>query len=101
MQYLIRAFQNMRISMKIVALGLLITAAFVATVFAWVIPNVERALVDKKKDKILFQNANYVFREEYNVSEEAEDFFDQEEDAIRQIAEDFAESLISTIMEGF
>jgi PBP1b-binding outer membrane lipoprotein LpoB len=58
-------------------------------------------LKERQKDKVLFRNDHYVFRDEYEVPEEAQNFFDQELESVQQISEDFAASLISTILEGF
>ncbi|RJP83709.1 MAG: HAMP domain-containing protein [Desulfobacteraceae bacterium] len=45
-------FKNLKISMKIVFLGLFITMLFVATILVWVVPKAADALIDKKKEKI-------------------------------------------------
>jgi outer membrane lipopolysaccharide assembly protein LptE/RlpB len=58
-------------------------------------------LKDNRASKVLFQNENYAFRDDYEVTQDAADFFDQEQESIDQIAKDFARSLVSTILEGF
>jgi outer membrane lipopolysaccharide assembly protein LptE/RlpB len=55
-------------------------------------------LLDKK---ILFQNPSFVFRGQYPIDENEVLFFDRQSQAIDQIAKDFAESVVSAILEGF
>jgi outer membrane lipopolysaccharide assembly protein LptE/RlpB len=57
-------------------------------------------LVDKK-GTVLFENPNYVFREEYQISGQVSSFFDEESPALDRLSRDFARSLVSTILEGF
>ncbi len=56
---------------------------------------------DQTKNKIIFDNQNYVFRDEYEISGDPKTFFSEEGPAVDRIARDFAKSVISTIMEGF
>lgn len=58
------------------------------------------SLVDKK-GTILFENPNYVFREEYQISRELSSFFDEETPAVDRLSRDLARSLVSNILEGF
>jgi methyl-accepting chemotaxis protein len=45
-------FQNLKISIKIILLGLFITMLFVVTILVWVVPKAADALIEKKKEKI-------------------------------------------------
>jgi len=56
---------------------------------------------DQTRNKILFQNPNFVFRGEYEISVDPTSFFNEEGPATDRIARDFAKSVISTILEGF
>jgi hypothetical protein len=56
---------------------------------------------DQTKNRILFQNSNFVFRGEYEISVDPTSFFNEEGPATDRIARDFAKSVISTILEGF
>jgi len=56
---------------------------------------------DQTKNKIIFDNQNYVFRSEYEISGDPKTFFNEEGPATDRIARDFARSVISTILEGF
>ncbi len=58
------------------------------------------SLVDKK-GTVLFENPNYVFREEYQISSQVSSFFEEESPALDRLSRDFARSLVSTILEGF
>ncbi len=57
-------------------------------------------LRDKVKNRIIFANPSFMYIGEYEVSEGA-DFESQETEAIDQIAEKFARSLVMTMLEGF
>jgi Lipopolysaccharide-assembly len=56
---------------------------------------------DQTRNKILFQNNNFVFRGEYEISVDPTSYFNEEGPATERIARDFARSMISTILEGF
>ncbi|MCK6682534.1 MAG: LPS assembly lipoprotein LptE [Thermoanaerobaculia bacterium] len=57
-------------------------------------------LVDKKEDKVLFENPFFLYREPYNVPP-ASNYSDVESSAIDNLARPFARSLVTTILEGF
>ncbi|MCJ7587971.1 MAG: LPS assembly lipoprotein LptE [Candidatus Aminicenantes bacterium] len=57
-------------------------------------------LRDKVKNRIIFANPSFLYIQEYEVSEGA-DFESMETEAIDQIAEKFARSLVMTMLEGF
>lgn len=44
--------RNLGISAKVVAVGLAITGLFVVTTFTWIIPGAERAILERKREKI-------------------------------------------------
>jgi hypothetical protein len=56
---------------------------------------------DQTKNKIIFDNQNYVFRGEYEITGDPTTFFNEEGPATDRLARDFAKSVISTILEGF
>jgi outer membrane lipopolysaccharide assembly protein LptE/RlpB len=56
---------------------------------------------DEVQDKILFQNPGFVFRGQYEIDQSELAFFDRQSQAIDEIARDFAESVVSAILEGF
>ena len=48
-----------------------------------------------------FENQNYTFRQQYQVSREVASFFEEETPALQRMSEDFARTLVSDIMEAF
>ncbi len=57
-------------------------------------------LRDQRTQQILFDQPNFVFRGEYELAEETSSLFNEEDPAVDRIAREFAQSLISTILEG-
>ncbi len=51
--------------------------------------------------KVLYQNANYVFHEQYEVSNDLASFFEEDSPAMERLSRDFARSLVADILEGF
>ena len=51
--------------------------------------------------KVLYQNPQYVFREQYEVSQDLTSFFEEDSPAFRRLSQDFARTLVSNILEGF
>jgi len=58
------------------------------------------SLVDRK-GKVLYENRNYVFRQQYQVSREISSFFEEESPAVERLAQDFARTLVSNILEAY
>lgn len=58
------------------------------------------SLVDRS-GRVLFNNPNYTFREQYQVSANVTSFFSEETPALQRMARDFARTLVSDILEGF
>ncbi len=56
---------------------------------------------DQTRNKIIFDNQNYIFRGEYEISGDPQTFFTEEGPAVERIARDFAKSVLTTILEGF
>jgi hypothetical protein len=56
---------------------------------------------DQTKNKILYDNQNYVFKDQYEISTDPQQFFSEEGPAVDRIARDFAKSVLTTILEGF
>src|SRR5216684_941070 len=55
----------------------------------------------RTEDKVIWKNDQYRFAENYQVNLESTDAFDQETRAIAEIAERFAETLVTNLLEGF
>ncbi len=56
---------------------------------------------DQTRNKIIFDNQNYIFRGEYEISGDPKTFFTEEGPGVDRIARDFARSVLTTILEGF
>jgi outer membrane lipopolysaccharide assembly protein LptE/RlpB len=61
---------------------------------------VKISLVDRH-GKVLYENPAYVFREQYEVSQDLSSFFEEDSPALRRLSQDFARTLVSNILEGF
>ncbi len=57
-------------------------------------------LVDTRENKVLFDNQNLIFRDSFDFSQDPRSFFNEEDPAVERIARAFAESLISSIING-
>lgn len=55
---------------------------------------------DLRDNKILYDNQNLVFRDSFEFSEDPRSFFNKEDPAVERIARAFAESVVSTIVNG-
>jgi outer membrane lipopolysaccharide assembly protein LptE/RlpB len=51
--------------------------------------------------RVLFENPNYTFREQYQVSREITSFFAEETPAVERMSRDFARTLVSDVLEAF
>lgn len=51
--------------------------------------------------RVLYENPNYLFREQYQVSRELSSFFEEEGPAVDRMARDFARTLVSNVLEAY
>ena len=51
--------------------------------------------------KTLWDNPNYAYREQYQVSRDVGSFFDEANPAFLRVAREFAKSLVSNILEAY
>jgi outer membrane lipopolysaccharide assembly protein LptE/RlpB len=65
-----------------------------------VVVNIKIELADKR-GKMLYQNPSYLFREQYQVSSQLTSFFEEDSPAFDRLSRDFAQTLVSNILEGF
>lgn len=65
-----------------------------------VVVSMKVSLVDRD-GKVLYQNPAYLFREQYEVSQDLASFFEEDSPAFRRLSQDFARTLVSNILEGF
>jgi outer membrane lipopolysaccharide assembly protein LptE/RlpB len=52
-------------------------------------------------ERVLWENPSYTFRDNYSLPLGAESYADRENEAIDRVAERFAASLVSSVLEGF
>jgi outer membrane lipopolysaccharide assembly protein LptE/RlpB len=57
--------------------------------------------LQEKSGKTLYQNPSYLFREQYEVSRDPNAFFEEDTPAFQRLSHDFAQTLVSNILEGF
>jgi len=62
--------------------------------------NVSVQLVDRK-GAVLYDNPNYTFREQYQVSREISSFFEEDSAALDRLSRDFARTLVSNVLEAY
>ncbi|HEV7857160.1 MAG TPA: LptE family protein [Pyrinomonadaceae bacterium] len=56
---------------------------------------------DQTQNRVLYDNQNYVFRGEYAFDNDPRSYFNEEDPAVQRMARAFAESLVSTLVNGF
>ena len=60
-----------------------------------------RVVLSDRSGKVLYQNPAYLFREQYELSQDLTSFFEEDSPAFRRLSQDFARTLVSNILEGF
>ena len=55
---------------------------------------------DLKKEKIIYDNQNFIFRDSFEFSSDPRSFFNEEDPAVERMAKAFAESVVSTLTNG-
>ena len=60
-----------------------------------------KVTLSDRSGKVLYQNPAYLFREQYEVSQDLQSFFEEDSPAFRRLSQDFARTLVSNILEGF
>jgi outer membrane lipopolysaccharide assembly protein LptE/RlpB len=60
-----------------------------------------RVTLTDRYGKMLYQNPSYLFREQYEVSQDLASFFEEDSPAFRRLSQDFARTLVSNVLEGF
>ena len=65
-----------------------------------VVISMDVSLLDKQGG-VLYRNPSYLFREQYEVSRDPNSFFEEDTPAFQRLSRDFAQTLVSNILEGF
>jgi outer membrane lipopolysaccharide assembly protein LptE/RlpB len=60
-----------------------------------------KVAVSDRRGKVIYQNPSYVFREQYEVSQDLASFFEEDSPALRRLSQDFARTLVSNILEDY
>lgn len=55
---------------------------------------------DLTENKVLYDNQNFIFRDSYEFADDPRSFFNEEDPAVERMARNFAESVVSTIVNG-
>jgi hypothetical protein len=58
-------------------------------------------LVDLHSHKTVFSNSNYIFREEYQLSQPTPSTFPENQPALDRLSRDMARTLVTDILENF
>ena len=56
---------------------------------------------DLVEDRVIWASNSFQFRDDYEIGEDPEEFFDQEGLTLQRLGEEFAKSLVSSILEAF
>ena len=57
--------------------------------------------LDLVQNDVIWSSNSFQFRDDYEIGEDPEEFFDQEGLTLQRLAEEFAKSLVSSILEAF
>ena len=55
---------------------------------------------DQTENRVLYDNQNFVFRGEYEFANDPRNFFNEEDPAVLRMARNFAESIVSTLINA-
>ena len=55
---------------------------------------------DQTENRVLYDNQNFVFRGEYEFASDPRSFFNEEDPAILRMSRNFAESIVSTLINA-
>src|SRR3954469_24436760 len=56
---------------------------------------------DQVTNRVLYDNQDYVFRGEFEFTDDPRTFFNEEDPAVQRLSRSFAERLVSTLVNGF
>jgi len=51
--------------------------------------------------RVLYQNTNYVFRQQYQATTDLPSFLDESPAAVERLSRDFARALVADVLESF
>lgn len=65
-----------------------------------VVVSISVTLTDRH-GKVLYENPQYLFREQYELSQDLTTFFQEDSPALHRLSRDFGRTLVSNLLEGF
>lgn len=71
-----------------------VTSSFLVTI------NVN-VLVTDRDNRVLYQHNNYVFHEQFETTSDLASFIEEDSPAVQRLSRDFAQALVSDILESF
>ena len=60
-----------------------------------------KVVLTAKDGRVLYENSNYMYREQYQVSRELSSFFEEQGPAVQRLSQDFARTLVSNVLEMY
>ena len=60
-----------------------------------------KVVLTDRAGQVLYQNPSYVFREQYQVSQDLTSFFEEDSPAFQRLSREFARTLVSNVLEAF
>lgn len=60
-----------------------------------------KVLLTDNDGKVLYQNSNYIFREQYQSTQDLTSFIQEDSPAVHRLAQDFSRALVSDILDSF
>lgn len=60
-----------------------------------------RVTLTARDGKVLYDNPSYVFKDQYQLSNDLSTFFEEDTPSLQRMSRDFARTLVSNILEGF
>lgn len=62
---------------------------------------VARVILTDRNHKILYRNSSYLFRQQYETTQDLVSFIQEDPAAVQRISQDFARAVVSDILESF
>ena len=60
-----------------------------------------KVVLTDRDGRVLYQNPSYMFREQYQVTQDLSSFFEEDSPAFQRLSQSFARTLVSNVLEGF
>jgi outer membrane lipopolysaccharide assembly protein LptE/RlpB len=60
-----------------------------------------KVILTDRQGRVLYQNPSYLFREQYQISSDLATFFEEDSPAFERLARQFAQTLVSNLLEAF